>query len=142
VLRERYPRARVIAVYIAEAHAADEWPICSTRCAGPGNSVRRPRTLDERRVTAARAVEALGLGTELLVDGIDDAFCNCFAAWPIRLFGLRAGRVDLVCEPRGGMYDIGELDRWLTAVADEDGRCAEVPEEVLRVARRTGHGRN
>ena len=50
---------QVVLVYIAEAHAADVWPINSGRCAGPANSVVWPRSLDERRAVAARMLEAL-----------------------------------------------------------------------------------
>lgn len=126
------------AVYIAEAHAADEWPINSTRCAGPGNSVNRPRTLGERRAVATRAAHALGLvglipggvqGTadqerpepaaaappllEVWLDDVTDAFSEAFAAWPIRLFGLRDGAVRFIAQPVGGMYDLSELGDWL-----------------------------
>ena len=48
-------------VYIAEAHAADEWPINSSRCSGPANSVLRPTSLAERRVVATRMLGALSL---------------------------------------------------------------------------------
>mmetsp|Transcript_7985 Transcript_7985/g.20533 ORF Transcript_7985/g.20533 Transcript_7985/m.20533 type:complete len:104 (-) Transcript_7985:388-699(-) len=92
------------------------------RCAGPGNSVLRPRTLAERRAVAARAVHALGFARSTLVaepplemwlDDTDDAFSEAFAAWPIRLFGLRDGEVRFIAQPVGGMYDLGELDGWL-----------------------------
>ena len=39
--------------YIAEAHAVDEWPINSTRCRGPANTVNKPTTLDERRAVGS-----------------------------------------------------------------------------------------
>ena len=52
-------RANVLIVYIAEAHAADQWPINSTRYAGPGNEVAAPRSLAERRAVARRMRAAL-----------------------------------------------------------------------------------
>lgn len=103
-------------VYIAEAHAADEWPINSTRCNGPGNTIRAPRTLDERRAIAHRMVEALELPSSLpvLVDGMDDAFLHCYAAWPIRLFGVRCdGSLGVVPAPHGGAFDMLPMREWL-----------------------------
>ena len=46
-------------VYIAEAHAADVWPINSSRCAGPANTLVTPTTLEERRRHARMMLDAL-----------------------------------------------------------------------------------
>ena len=101
-------------VYIAEAHAADEWPINSTRCAGPGNSVRAHTTLAERAAAAARMARALRLqGVPLLCDGMDDAFLRAYAAWPIRLYGVARGRVELVTEPRHARFELAPFRDWL-----------------------------
>ena len=54
-------RAHVRLVYIAEAHAADVWPINSTRCGGPANAVTTPATLAERCATARAMSAALPL---------------------------------------------------------------------------------
>ena len=101
-------------VYIAEAHAADEWPINSTRCAGPANSVHTHRSLGERTAAAARMVGALELqGMPLLCDGMDDAFLRTYAAWPIRLYGLRDGYLDVIAEPRAAIFQLPPLRQWL-----------------------------
>jgi hypothetical protein len=100
-------------VYIAEAHAVDEWPINSSRCSGPANSVCRPRTLDDRRQVAQQMTERLGLRTRVLCDGVDDVFSSAFAAWPIRLYGLRELRVEMIAKPRECGFEIGQLRAWL-----------------------------
>ena len=66
----------MVLVYIAEAHAADVWPINSSRCAGPANTLVAPTTLDERRRHARMMLDALPalLHVDILVDDIDDAF--------------------------------------------------------------------
>lgn len=102
-------------VYIAEVHAADEWPINSTRCAGPGNSVRAHRSLSERMEAAVRMAAALQLqqGVPLLCDAMDDAFLRTYAAWPIRLYGVRDGGLELIAEPRGATFELPPFREWL-----------------------------
>ena len=93
------------------------------RSAGPGNSVRAPTSLDERRAVAARMVAALpGLAPlPLLVDGMDDAFLTAYAAWPIRLYGVarRGGalRLELIAQPDGAMFALPPCRDWLLAAA-------------------------
>ena len=104
----------MVVVYVAEAHAADVWPINSTRCSGPGNSFVAHRTQAERAAAAQRMVHALGLGeVPLLCDGIDDAFLKAYAAWPIRMYGLMAGRVEVIAEPHGSSFELPPLREWL-----------------------------
>ncbi len=103
-------------VYIAEAHAADEWPINSTRCAGPGNTLLAHTTLAERTQAAARMLKALRLeGVPLLCDGMDDAFLRSYAAWPIRMYGVAHGRVEIVAEPRHARFELSPFCDWLLA---------------------------
>ena len=117
--------AQLAIVYIAEAHAADEWPINSTRCAGPGNSVLRPTSLAQRCTLARRMVHALQLqesGRPVYADGIDDAFLEAYAAWPIRLFGIdRQGRLAQIAQPEQGSFRLPALREWLLEEAAKDG---------------------
>ena len=111
----------MLIVYVAEAHAADVWPINSTRCRGPGNSVRQPRSLDERRSTARQASLALGLeALPMLLDSMDDAFLSAFAAWPVRLFGITASgdTVERIAKPHDAAFELAPMLAWL------DGACA------------------
>jgi len=108
----------VVLVYIAEAHAADEWPINSTRCAGPANSIRRHRSLDERCAVARAAAAALGLeALPMLVDGMGDGFLEGFAAWPIRLYGVGRGgaTVERIAQPSDAAFSLPPLRDWLLA---------------------------
>ena len=120
-------RAHVRLVYIAEAHAADVWPINSTRCGGPANDVTTPTTLAERCATARAMSAALPLAdgadglAPLLVDGMDDAFLETYAAWPIRVYGVarREGalRLELIAQPDGAMFALPPYRDWLLAAA-------------------------
>jgi hypothetical protein len=117
--REFAGRARVLLIYIAEAHAADEWPINSARCAGPRNSVAAPTSLAERRAVAARMCSALPALTTLplLVDGLDDAFLRTFAAWPVRLYGVRRGVLERIGQPQDAAVELPPFREWLLEVA-------------------------
>ena len=96
-IHRRYQgRASVVFVYIAEAHAVDEWQL-------PANLdddvlLRQHTTLDDRRAAARAGVERLGLTMPVLVDGMDDAVSAAFAAWPERLY---------VAEPGGRLAYVG-----------------------------------
>ena len=77
-------RASTAFVYIAEEHATDGWQL-------PANLeedvlVANHTTLDERFAAARAGVERLGLTMPVLVDGMDDAVSNAFAAWPERIY--------------------------------------------------------
>ena len=111
---------KLAVVYIAEAHAADEWPINSSRCRGPANSIVAPRSLDERRAVARRMVDSLGLnGLRVLADGIDDAFLTAYAAWPVRLYGVgRDGLLARIAQPEHGQFHLPQLRDWLLAECD------------------------
>ena len=112
--------ARVQLVYIAEAHAADEWPINSSRAAGPANTVLAPTTLNERRAVAARMLAALPCldSLPLLVDGIDDVFLTALAAWPIRLYGVRGGVLERIGQPECAMFELAPFREWLLEVTE------------------------
>jgi len=106
---------RVQLVYIAEAHAADVWPINSSRCAGPANSVLRPTSLTSRRAVAERMLVALPClaPLPLLVDGLDDALLRALAAWPIRLYGVRGGVLERIGQPHRASFELQPFRDWL-----------------------------
>ena len=57
-------------------------------------------TLEERFAAARAGVERLGLTMSVLVDGMDDAVSEAFAAWPERLtVADRGGRLVYVGGP-------------------------------------------
>ena len=60
--------------------------------------LRQHVTLEERFAAAREGVERLGLTLPVLVDGMDDAVSEAFAAWPERLY---------VAEPGGRLAYVG-----------------------------------
>lgn len=82
--RDLGDRADFYVVYIAEAHASDGWQLASN--VADGVVLRQPLTFDEREATAMRCAAALDLSIPTLIDGMDDAALDAFAAWPERIF--------------------------------------------------------
>jgi|Transcript_3420 hypothetical protein len=113
---------RFVFVYVAEAHAADEWPISSGRYnqeRGPV-MVNKPGTQAERVGLAQRMIRdfPLGMGSfdEVVVDDIEagDQFENAYAPWPFRFWGVRAsGVVDFVAHPQHASYDFSAIQSWV-----------------------------
>lgn len=100
-------------MYLAEAHATDEWPISQL------GALDRPRHRGVAdRLAAARALAAspyaLG-GFEGVLDAPDDAFNRLFASWPVRFWVVRGGVVAFKAMPRDATYDVGDLEAWLDA---------------------------
>jgi len=74
----------VVFVYIAEAHAIDEWQLQSNL--DDDVIVAQHRTIEERFAAARAGVARLGLTMPVLVDGMHDAVSEAFAAWPERIY--------------------------------------------------------
>jgi hypothetical protein len=96
VHRRHRERANVVFVYVAEAHAVDEWQMQANL--DEGVLLRQHVTLEERFAAARKGVERMGLTMPVLVDGMDDAVSEAFAAWPERLY---------VAEPGGRLVYVG-----------------------------------
>jgi len=110
-------RVRFLVVYIAEAHASDEWPV------GKLTSVTtQPKTLEHRMQLASTVhTDLLGEdeGLTVVCDNMDDGFQNMMAAWPIRMYVVepRTGELlykaqpDLTPEVYG--YSLDKMSAWL-----------------------------
>jgi hypothetical protein len=99
-------------VYVAEAHARDEWPV------GPTLSFTdAPKVLSERLKLAGDVQGRLyGTGTTpILVDLMADAFLETLAAWPIRFFVVHHGRLQFISQPQEEecLHLVEDLTAWL-----------------------------
>ena len=82
----------MVFVYIAEAHAIDEWQLQSNL--DDDVLVAQHRTIEARFAAARAGVTRLGLTMPVLVDRMDDAVSQAFAAWPERIYVVgRDGRI-------------------------------------------------
>ena len=128
-------RAALLTVYIAEAHAADEWPIGASAPAAsapaddaaplppPAGPVLQHRDAGARRA-AARAFAAAGWPTPLALDALDDGALRLFGAWPLRVYVIHRGRVAHKSQPRGADecgYVLGDVRDALVRVAHSAG---------------------
>jgi hypothetical protein len=79
-------------VYIAEAHTTDGWQMEANL--EEDVLLANHATLEDRFAAARAGVERLGLTLLVLVDDMDDAVSDAFAAWPERIYVIGAdGRV-------------------------------------------------
>jgi Iodothyronine deiodinase len=88
-MHRRYrDRATTVFVYIAEAHATDGWQMPSN--IDDDVLLANHVTIDDRFAAARAGMERLGLTMPVLVDAIDDAVSDAFAAWPERIYVVDA----------------------------------------------------
>ena len=81
-------------MYIAEAHARDEWPI------GEQLSFTQHRTNDERLAVAKEFALVSKCTIPMAVDTVRNELMDSFAAWPTRAFIVRRGRLEYVAHVR------------------------------------------
>ena len=112
-LAERYAgRCVFVSAYLAEAHAADEYPL------GRHVAVQRHTSLAERAVAARGFVAAVGWRLPLWLDGMDDALAHALAAHPERFYVLaptESRRTKLLWRAPGRHdgYHLDDLEAWL-----------------------------
>jgi len=103
--------ADFVAVYIAEAHARNEWPAGSKL-----STCDQPTTRQERLDAANALVESKEISMPLLVDDIDNQFDTAFSCWPVRFYVLHHGKVAFKAQPNAGSmngYDFGEIQKFI-----------------------------
>jgi len=127
-----------LVVYIAEAHAEDEWPISSARY-NSGQEVHVPQSYStESRIANAKSFfENFGYSKlvadsdgnprknslwrtvisqpeEELGNNFSDAFEAIYKPWPFRAFGFVNNVVDFIVEPRDCEIDIQQITNWVS----------------------------
>jgi len=85
-------------VYIAEAHAEDEWQMDSNQ--EEKLVFNQPRAFGERQELARILVERLRYRMPVAIDSMDNRADKAFAAWPERIYILGPGGKVLY---KGGM---------------------------------------
>jgi len=102
--------AEFLIVYITEAHAKDEWPV-----GGTVSFCDQPKVLEERCVLARKYKEEKEMSMEMGVDLMSNGFENVFAAWPVRFYVVKEGKLVWKAQPNleDYAYDPTELSKWL-----------------------------
>ncbi len=110
-------REQFFIVYIAEAHSVDGWQTDSNEAAGI--RIAQHTAFGERWEAARLCAEKLALSIPTVVDGMDDAACEAFSAWPERMYIVDGGRIHY----RGGQgpydFDVAEARASLLGLLDE-----------------------
>lgn len=101
-------------MYIAEAHACNEWPVGHPVC------IRQPQSSEERTAVAQERLAELGIGEEfvrLVDDCTTDAFHKTYACWPFRWYTVQAGsrRLTSIAMPQSSGYDPRQLISWIVS---------------------------
>ena len=99
-----------LVVYIAEAHARDQWPVGKTI-----SCVDQPTTLEQRLNNARQCQDTFKFEMPMLVDGMDNTFHEVYGCWPFRFYVIDQGKLVLKAEPNSETfyYDVNELDQWI-----------------------------
>lgn len=109
--------ARILTIYIEEAHASDEWALPESQVETTfKTSIRAHRSIDER-IAAAKIFESLPKGVagslEIVCDSMEGDISTRYGAWPERLYII----LDGVIVYKGGQgpfdYRLWEVQEWL-----------------------------
>jgi hypothetical protein len=102
--------ASFLFVYIAEAHATDEWPIGDNLVTG--RTVNQPTTLSQRHVEALHFAEKFKTSWPVAVDSpeLGDPFLKAYAPWPTRFYIVKDGKMFFIAYPnREHSFDLDPL---------------------------------
>jgi hypothetical protein len=84
-LYHRYrDQAEFFVVYIREAHPSDGWRVAIND--RQGIVIPDPKSFKERQQVASTCASELHLTIPMLIDGMDNAVGQAYAAWPDRLY--------------------------------------------------------
>jgi hypothetical protein len=99
-----------LVIYIAEAHARDQWPVGKTI-----SCVDQPITIEQRLENARQCKKNFNFEIPMLVDNMDNTFHLTYGSWPFRFYVIHDGKLALKAEPHkeNFCYNIDELNQWL-----------------------------
>jgi hypothetical protein len=101
---------RLLTIYIAEAHARDQWPAGKTI-----SCVDQPTKLEQRLENARQFKQKYKFEMPMLVDSMDNKFHTTYGSWPFRFYVINDGKLVFKAEPGETTYgyDLNELDVWI-----------------------------
>jgi len=97
-------------VYIAEAHALDEWPMGDGYPGSEYKALNQPKSVSERCTVAKMFREEIGCRLPMVVDGISDSFEKTYSVWPLRFYIVKQGKIVYKAQPTAKYrYSVDEL---------------------------------
>lgn len=112
----RKMRAKFLTIYIAEAHARDEWwlPKMPKHEEGGRACIVQHKNIESRIYAAESFVEDFSLKFEVVCDSMDNDVYKLYNCWPERVFIIEKG----VVVYEGGVgpfyYNLSEVKDWLS----------------------------
>jgi hypothetical protein len=107
-------------VYILEAHAQDEWPICSARWSPTEMPIKynQTRTVEERLAVAKDFIRDFDFQIPTVIDKPEEnLFEKLYAPWPIRIYIIdKDHRLTYKAEPSETMLELRELTDHLESI--------------------------
>lgn len=107
-------------VYILEAHAQDEWPICSARWSPMDKLIvyNQTRTIEERLAVAKDFIRDFQFPIPMVIDKPDEnLFEKFYAPWPVRIYILDCDyRLMYKAQPSETMLELNELTAHLQSL--------------------------
>ena len=79
----------------------------------------QPSTLEQRLKIAREFVELMGYDIEVVVDNLENAADEAYAAWPERLYVIGTnGKIAFKGGMGPGGFDVDEVEKWLVENLD------------------------
>ena len=107
-------------VYILEAHAQDEWPICSARWSPTEKPIKynQTRTIEERLTVAKDFIRDFNVQMPMVIDKPDEnLFEKLYAPWPVRIYVIdKEQRLTYIAYPSETMLELRELTEHLELI--------------------------
>jgi len=95
-----------VSIYIAEAHAQDQWPL------GRHVVVNQHKTLAERISIASTYAKKYNYEIPLVVDSLANGFMNTYFAHPERFYIIKDGKLVLKATPTDeGWYIFDDINK-------------------------------
>jgi len=97
-------------IYIAEAHARDEWPMGKTI-----SCVDQPTTIEQRTENARQCYNDCQFEVEMLIDTMNNQFHLTYGSWPFRFYVFYENKLVFKAQPDENTfeYDLNQLNNWI-----------------------------
>jgi len=107
-------KAIFLTIYLAEAHAQDQWPL------GRHVQVLQHKTVEDRLAIANRYVQTTGYQIHLVVDDIANPFMKTYWAHPERFYVIVDGKLGLKGQPTDdGWYVFSDITNFIAQLGNQ-----------------------
>lgn len=97
-----------VTIYIAEAHADDEWPIRTKKSL----QFKQHKTNIERWNIANKFIKDYNYQIPCIIDSMKNEFTNIYSSWPARAYLIdnKTNKIKFILNPKDpGCFDFGDI---------------------------------